>query len=96
MTILAFWSIFDREVGRHAFDDVSDRDAFDILWHKRDEMDVLFYYVELSGYNPLSKYNIMSAAEFEKDFNDEKLDEGGRWTRVLNVDWDDVRKIINE
>ena len=43
MTILAFWTVGSYEVERHTLDNVSDLDAFDILWHKRDELCARFY-----------------------------------------------------
>lgn len=90
MTIFAFWQVGSYKVERHTLDNVSDLDAFDILWHKRDELCARFY-------SPESDYTlpIWTASEFEDDYNNEELD-GGLWTKVMKVDREDVKQIINE
>lgn len=96
MTILAFWTVDDYDVERHTLDDVSDLDAFDILWHKSDELNARFYNMDTSSYSdPLGQYGILNASDFEEDYNNEMLD-GGQWTKVLRVDKYDVKQIINE
>lgn len=96
MTILAFWTAGSYEVERHTFDNMSDLDAFDILWHKRDELSARFYHMDTSSYSdPFGQYGILNASDFEEDYNDEELD-GGQWTRVIRLDEDDVKQIINE
>lgn len=96
MTILAFWHVGYFKVERHTLDNVSDLDAFDILWHKRDELNARFYHVDSRGYtDPLSQYGILSASDFEEDYNNEELD-GGHWTRVMHLDREDVKQVIND
>ena len=96
MTILVFWTAGNYEVERHTLDNVSDLDAFDILWHKRDELGARFYDMDTSSYSaPFGQYGILNASDFEEDYNDEMLD-GGFWCKVLSVDEEDVKQIINE
>lgn len=96
MTILAFWAVGNYEVERHTLDDVSDLDAFDILWHKRDELNARFYNMDTSSYSdPFGQYGILNASDFVEDYNNEELD-GGQWTRVIRLDKYDVKQIINE
>ena len=96
MTILAFWPVGSYEVERHTLDNVSDVDAFDILWHKRDELGANFYNLDTSSYSdPFGQYGILNASDFEEDYNDEVLDRGN-WVKVLRVDVDYVKQIINE
>lgn len=91
MTILAFWSAGSYEVERHTLDDVSDEEAFDILWHKRDELEAHFYDIEYDGYDR----HMLNGSEFEQDYNDEMLD-GGMWVKVLRIDEEYVKQIIEE
>ena len=96
MTILAFWGVGSYEVRRHSLDDVSDIDAFDILWHKRDELEARFYNMDTRDYgDPFGQYGILNASDFVEDYNDEKLD-GGKWTCIIRIDEDDVKQIIEE
>ena len=46
MTILAFWKVGDSDMQRHTLDNVSHEEAFDILWHRQDELGARFYDVE--------------------------------------------------
>lgn len=91
MTILAFWTVDSYEVERHTLDDVSDKDAFDILWHKRDEMNVRFYDMTERGIGNF--YLMGDPYDFEEDYNNEDLD-GGWWTKVLMLDEEYVKQII--
>lgn len=103
MTILAFWSVDlgDLDIERHTLDDMSDLDAFDILWHKRDELNARFYDME-SHYGAKDPYGlgydpwIADSDQFQEDYNDEELDDGGWWTKVLHIPSDDVKLVINE
>ena len=96
MILLAFWSVGNFDVERHTLDNVSDVDAFDILWHKRDELDARFYdFGSFSYSDPNGQYGILNAYDFEEDFNDEILD-NGRWGKTIRIDEEDLRKIINE
>lgn len=96
MTILAFWSVRSYEVERHTLDNVSDVDAFDILWHKRDELKAEFYNMDTSSYSdPFGQYGILNASDFEEDYNNEDLD-GGHWTKVLHLDEASVKQIVEE
>lgn len=96
MTILAFWPVGSYEVERHTLDNVSDIDAFDILWHKRDELNARFYHMDTSSYSdPFGQYGILNASDFVEGYNNEELD-GGQWTRVIRLDKDDVKQIIDE
>jgi len=96
MTILVFWEVGSYDVERHTLDNVSDIDAFDILWHKRDELYARFYNMDTSSYSdPFGQYGFLNASDFEEDYNDEELD-GGQWTKVLRVDKEDIMKIIEE
>ena len=96
MTILAFWTVDSCDVERHTLDDMSDLDAFDILWHKRDELRATFYDINTRNYgDPMGMYGIGNASDFEQDYNDEELD-GGMWTKVIHLDEDYVKQIINE
>lgn len=96
MTILAFWTVGNYEVERHTLDDVSDLDAFDILWHKRDELNARFYNMDTSSYSDsFGQYGILNASDFVEDYNNEELD-GGQWTRVIRLDEEYVEQIINE
>lgn len=95
MTILAFWEVWNG-VERHTLDNVSDVEAFDILWHKRDELNVQFYDLGARLYNDSDwQHGIGSLSDFEDDYNDEYLD-GGHWTKVLFIDEEDVKQIIND
>lgn len=91
MTILAFWSAGSYDIERHTLDDVSDEEAFDILWHKRDELDAQFYDIEYDGYDR----HMLNGSEFEQDYNDELLD-GGMWVKVLHIDEEYVKQIIED
>lgn len=91
MTILVFWSVGSYEIERHTLDDVSDEEAFDILWHKRDELDARFYDIEYDGYDR----HMLNGSEFEQDYNDELLD-GGKWVKVLHIDEEYVKQIMEE
>lgn len=96
MTILAFWEVGSYDVERHTLDNVSDIEAFDILWHNRDILDAVFYNMDTKSYSdPLGYYGIRNASDFEDDYNDEFLD-GEHWTKVLHLDSDDVKRIIDE
>lgn len=96
MTILVFWEVGSYDVERHTLDNVSDIDAFDILWHKQDELNARFYNMDTSSYSdPLGQYGILNASDFEEDYNNEMLD-GGQWTKVLRVNKEDIMKIIEE
>ena len=90
MTILAFWGVYNDDIERHDLDNVSDIDAFRTLWGKREELDVRFY-------SPESDYTlpVLTASEFEDDYNNEELD-GGMWTKVMKVEKEDVLNIIRE
>lgn len=75
---------------------MSDVEAFDILWHKRDELDARFYNMDTSSYSdPFGQYGILNASDFEEDYNNEELD-GGQWTKVMRIDEEDVRKIVED
>lgn len=91
MTILVFWSVGSYEIERHTLDDVSDEEAFDILWHKRFELEAHFYDIEYDGYDR----HMLNGSEFEQDYNDEILD-GGHWVKVLHLDEEYVKQIIEE
>ena len=96
MTILVFWSVDNESVDRHTLDYVSDLDAFDILWNRRDELKARFYNMDASSYgDPLGQYGILNASDFEEDYNDEMLD-GGKWTSIIRLDEEYVEQIINE
>lgn len=90
MTILAFWSV-DSKIERHTLDEVSHEEAFDILWHLRDEIEVHFYDIEYEGYD----MHMLNGPEFEQDYNDELLD-GGHWVKVLYIPSDDVKRIMED
>lgn len=97
MTILAFWKVGNGDVERHTLDNVSHEEAFDILWHKRDELEAKFYDVEsfaLDDAHGLHQY-IGNADDFEEDYNDELLD-GEHWVKVLHIPSDDVKLIIED
>lgn len=95
MKILAFWSA-GSELERDAFECMSELDAFDILWHKRDELSALFYDLDARLYNDSKwQHDIRSMSDFEDDYNDEYLD-GGMWCKMLYIDEEDVKQIINE
>ena len=89
MTILVFWMVGSYDIERHTLDDVSDEKAFDILWHKRDELDARFYDIEYG------RYDMLNGSEFEQDYNDELLD-GGHWVKVLHLDEEYVKQIIED
>lgn len=91
MTILAFWSAGSYDIERHTLDDVSDEEAFDILWHKREELEAHFYDIEYDGYDR----HMLNGSEFEQDYNDELLD-GGHWVKVLHLSIEDVKLIMEE
>lgn len=93
MKILAFWTVGSYEVERHTLDNMSDLDAFDILWHKRDELDVKFY--DMTERRTGDFYLMGTPSDFEEDYNDEMLD-GGHWCKVLHLDEEDVKQVINE
>ena len=93
MTILVFWTAGNYEVERHTLDEVSDLYAFDILWHKRDDLDARFY--DMTKRSVGDFYYMGTSYDFEEDYNDEMLD-GGFWCKVLSVDEEDVKRIINE
>ena len=96
MTILAFWTVDNDTVDRHTLDNVSDLDAFDILWHKRDKLVARFYHMDTSSYSdPFGQYGILNASDFEEDYNDEMLD-GGFWCKVLSVDEEDVKQVMED
>ncbi len=97
MTILAFWKVGSFDIERHTLDDVSHEEAFDILWHRQDELDARFYDMEsftLDDAYGLHQY-IGNADDFEEDYNDELLD-GGYWCKSLLVRSDDVRRIVKD
>lgn len=93
MTILVFWSVGSYEIERHTLDNVSDLDAFDILWHKRDELDARFY--DMTERRTGDFYLMGTPSDFEEDYNDEMLD-GGHWVKVLHLDEEYVKQIIEE
>lgn len=94
MIILAFWEVCSYDVERHTLDNVSDVEAFDILWHKRDELDARFYNMDTSSYSdPFGQYGILNASDFEEDYNNEELD-GGHWTKVMRIDEAYVKTIL--
>ena len=96
MTILVFWTVGSYEVRRHTLDNVSDLDAFDILWHKRDDLDARFYHIDTSSYSdPFGQYGIRNASDLEEDFNNSDLD-GGKWTCIIRLDEEYVKQIIEE
>ena len=96
MTILVFWAVDNDKVDRHTLDYVSDIDAFDVLWHKRDELKAVFYRMDTQDYSdPFGQYGIWNASDFVSDYNDTLLD-GEMWTTVLVLDEDYVKQIIEE
>lgn len=96
MTILAFWKVCSYDVERHTLDNVSDVEAFDILWHKRDELDARFYNMDTGGcIDPFGQYGILNSSDFEEDYNNEDLD-GGHWTKVIRLDKAYVQQIVEE
>lgn len=95
MKILAFWSV-DSEFERDAFECMPAVDAFDLLWHKRDELNARFYDLDARLYNDSDWQNgIGSISDFEDDYNDEILD-GGMWCKMLYINKEDVKLTINE
>lgn len=96
MIILAFWKVDNYDVNRHTLDNVSDLEAFDILWHKRDELDARFYNMDTSSYSdPFGQYGILNASDFEEDYNNEDPD-GGYWTKVIRLDEAYVQQIAED
>lgn len=95
MTILAFWTIISDEVDRHTLEGMFDLEAFDILWHKRDELNARFYNPDTRDYSDqIDQCGIKNASDFEDDYNDRRL--VWKWTKVLVLDEDYVKQIINE
>ena len=93
MTIIAFWKVGSYDVERHTLDDVSDLEAFKILYEKRLELDVRFYNMDSRSWSdPLSRFGIMNAAEFEEDYNDEYLD-GEMWVKHMVLNPIDVESV---
>lgn len=96
MLILVFWTVVSYEVERHTLDNVSDVDAFDILWHRRDELRARFYHMDTSSHSdPFGQYGIGNASDFEEDYNNEELD-GGHWTKVIRIDEEHAKQIVEE
>lgn len=96
MTILVFWTVGSYEVRRHTLEGMFDLEAFDILWHKRDELEARFYHMDTSSYSdPFGQYGILNASDFVEDYNDEILD-GGKWTCIIRLDEEYVKQIIEE
>lgn len=90
MRVLAFWDVRNYEIERHTLDNVSDIEAFDILWHKRDELNARFYNV-----SERDSDLFLNADDFETDYNDELLD-GGHWCKTLRLTSYDAKQIIYE
>lgn len=96
MTILVFWPVDNDKVDRHTLDNVSDLDAFDILWHERDELRAVFYRMDTQDHSdPFGQYRIWNASDYVRDYNDTLLD-GEMWTTFLVLDDEDVKRIIEE
>ena len=92
MTILVFYAVdndFDWE--RHTFDELSDEQAFEMMWEERGSDDLHFYDVESRDYGS----RILNGDEFEMDYNDELLD-GGWWVKVLHVSPEFFNQITTE
>lgn len=95
MTILAFWAVGSDEVDRHTLEGMFDLEAFDILWHKRDELNARFYNPDTRDYSDqIDQRGIKNASDFEDDYNDRRL--VWKLTKVLVLDEDYVKQIINE
>ena len=91
MTILAFYKI---DYGRHTYDDELHIDALKQLLSLDDE-EVRFYAIDYD-YNEIPQGSrLMSRDEFEVDYNDEILDNGGWWCKTLVIPTDDVNKILD-
>ena len=94
MTILVLWQVLSGcEVERHTLDNVSDEDALDILWHKRDELNAHFYNMDTTSWEDQTPF--LNASEFEDDYNNEDYD-GGHWCKVLHIDQEDIKTITED
>lgn len=95
MTILAFWSVEDVRFSRDILENMSSKEAFQLLWENRDKIDALFYDMESfigKDTHNLSRY-IGSADDLEVDYNDELLD-GGHWMKAISISPNTAFKII--
>lgn len=96
MLVLVFWEVGSYEVKRHTLDNVSDTEALDIFWHKRDELRARFYNMDTSSYSdPFGQYGILNASDFEEDYNNADLDDG-YWTKVIRLDEAYVQQIVED
>ena len=98
MTILAFYPVDnDLDLERYSFEDMLHEDAFRLLWKNRRKLDARFYNIEdfVCDYDEygLRRY-LGSADDFEQDYNDEELDNGGWWCKALLIPSDTVKEII--
>lgn len=97
MTILAFYPV--NGMDRHQFDCEMHEDIFRTLYEKKlSGGDIKLYDIEAQEddhpYGDLSQYGILTASDFQEDYNDEILDNGEWWTIVLVVPSDDIKEII--
>lgn len=98
MTILVFYPV-DNDLGWERDADqvacLDDDMAFKKMWEERDGLEARFYNMDTKSYSdPLDQYGIRNAADFEEDYNDEELDGGNWWSKVLLVSEIFVKHVI--
>ena len=97
MTILAFYKVGNK-LGweRDHFDIGSHEDNFRDLWKNRVALGAHFYDIESFRYDDAygTGQHLLNGDDFELDYNDELLDDGGYWVKVLHLPSDYVREVI--
>lgn len=97
MTLLVFYTVDNGlNWGRHDFDNLGDRDAFEKIWRNRRALDARIFDMESHYGNDVYGFRqeFCHGGDFEDDYNDELFD-GGWWTKVVHLTPEDVRSIIH-
>lgn len=97
MIIIVFYPVSNPfDWGRDEFPCLDDDMVFKKFWEEREALGVKFYNMSTKSYGDrFGQYGFLNADEFEEDFNDEVLDDGGWWCKVLTIGEDWVWEVIN-
>ena len=97
MTIIVFYPVSNPfDWGRDEFPCFEDDLAFKKFWEEREELGAVFYNMSTRSYSDrFGQLGFLNAADFETDYNDEILDNGGKWCRVFTLGEDWVWEVVN-
>lgn len=97
MTLLVFYTVENGlNWGRHDFDNLGDRDAFEKIWRNRRALDARIFDMESHYGDDVYGFGqeLCHSEDFEEDYNDELFD-GGWWTKALHLTSAEVESILH-